>query len=86
METKTQQTVVTVTFNGDDQTINYEPHQQVQAVLDHAMNEFGVHNNRHLMSLFTTDGVELDDHQSMEAAGVRPGDLLVLRQSTVKGG
>jgi hypothetical protein len=28
----------------------------------------------------------LRDDQTLEQAGVRPGDVLVLRQSTVKGG
>jgi hypothetical protein len=42
--------------------------------------------NNHLLALFTEDGVELDDTRSAADAGVKPGMLLVLRQSTVKGG
>lgn len=76
---------VTVTFNGTDKQIAYQPHAPVQALLNHAKHEFGVESN-HLLSLFTEGGVELDDNTSAQDAGVVPGMLLVLRQSTVKGG
>jgi hypothetical protein len=46
---------------------------------------FGVQSN-HLLSLFTEGGTELDDKKTARDAGVVPGMLLVLRQSTVKGG
>jgi len=76
---------VTVTFNGLDKGIPYEPHAAVQALLDHAKEAFGVQSN-HLLSLFTEGGVELQDAISAQDAGIQPGQLLVLRQSTVKGG
>ena len=76
---------VTVTFNGADKQIGYEPHAAVQALLNHAKGEFNVESN-HLLSLFTEGGTELDDKKSAQDAGVVPGMLLVLRQSTVKGG
>jgi hypothetical protein len=41
--------------------------------------------SQHLLSLFTDGGTELDDKKTAKAAGVEPGMLLVLRQSTVKG-
>jgi len=75
-----------VTFNGVDESLKYEPHAQVEALLKHALDAFGVHDNRHTMSLFTEAGVELPDHSSIEAAGVKPGDVLILRPSAVKGG
>lgn len=86
METKTKQDTVIVTFNGQEETIAYQPHEQVQAVLERSMNAFGIQSNRHLMSLFTGAGEELPDHVSMQDAGVKSGDLLILRQSVVKGG
>jgi hypothetical protein len=76
---------VTVTFNGADKEIPYQPEAVVQVLLDHAKQAFGVQSN-HLLSLFTEGGTELNDSQTAEAAGVVPGMLLVLRQSTVKGG
>lgn len=85
-QTTTTQERVTVSSNGSDQTVTYEPHEAVAAVRNRAENAFGIQQNRHMMSLFTTDNRELNDNTSMVDAGVKPGDLLVLRQSTVKGG
>jgi hypothetical protein len=79
-------TAVTITFNGADRTIAYQPAEQVEAVLNRGMNDFGIQQNRHLMGLFNEAGVELNDKSSMGSAGVKPGDVLVLRQSTVRGG
>jgi len=76
---------VTVTFNGADKEIVYQPEALVQVLLDHAKQAFGVQSN-HLLSLFTEGGGELDDKKTAAQAGVVPGMLLVLRQSTVKGG
>jgi len=86
METKTTQDTVLITFNGEEKALTYQPHEQVTAVLKRALDAFGVNSNRHLMSLFTEAGAELPDHSSMEDAGVKPGDVLILRQSVVKGG
>jgi hypothetical protein len=76
---------VTVTFNGTDKEIAYQPEAPVRVLLDHAKQAFGVQSN-HLLSLFTEGGIELNDNQTAKDAGVVPGMLLVLRQSTVKGG
>ncbi len=76
---------VTVTFNGQDKEIGYQPNAAVRALLEHAKQAFGVQSN-HLLSLFNEAGVELPDDQSARDAGIVPGVLLVLRQSTVKGG
>lgn len=85
-KTKTKDKTVVITFNGEDRTLTYEPHEAVEAVLNRALNAFGIQENRHVMSLFSEAGTELDDHSSMQDAGAKPGDVLVLRQSTVKGG
>jgi hypothetical protein len=76
---------VTITFNGADKEIGYQPEALVQVLLDHAKQAFGVQSN-HLLSLFTEGGIELDDKKKARDAGVAPRMLLVLRQSTVKGG
>ncbi|MFG2058503.1 DUF2604 domain-containing protein [Micromonospora sp. NPDC048930] len=79
---------VTVTYNGTDEDVRYQPNAAIQALLQQAKHAFNLQNspNNHLLALFTEDGVELDDNQSAADAGVKPGVLLVLRQSTVKGG
>jgi hypothetical protein len=76
---------VSVVYNGDTQELAYEPHQAVQALLEHAKQLFGVVTN-HLLSLFAASGAELTDTESVEDAGVKPGDKLVLGQSVIKGG
>jgi hypothetical protein len=76
---------VTVTYNGADKEVAYQPDVLVQVLLDHAKQAFGV-SSSHLLSLFTEGGTELNDKQTAQDAGVKPGMLLVLRQSTVKGG
>lgn len=80
-----EEPTVIVTFNGQDTVISYNPHAAVQGLLDHAKQAFQVQSS-HLLSLFTEGGVELKDAESAQVAGVKPGELLVLRQSTVKGG
>jgi hypothetical protein len=76
---------VTVTFNGQDKNFAFHPHELVSALLERAKKEFNV-EGQHLLSLFSENGVELPDGETLHQAGVRPGALLVLRQSTVKGG
>jgi hypothetical protein len=84
-EVKKPASTVTVTFNGADRQITYNPKAAVQAILNHAKEQFGVQSN-HLLSLFTETGTELPDDESADAAGVTSGELLILRQSTVRGG
>jgi hypothetical protein len=86
MDTAIKKDTITVTYNGEDKVIGYAPHEKVREVLDLALTEFHVTANRHLMGLFTEGNTELPDGSTMSAAGVRPGELLVLRQSTVRGG
>jgi predicted glycosyl hydrolase (DUF1957 family) len=80
-----KQSTVTVTFNGADQKITYNPSASMQALLAHAKQAFGVQSN-HLLSLFTEDGTELPDGVSAAEAGIASAALLILRQSTVRGG
>jgi hypothetical protein len=79
-------TSVTVFYGAESKPFDYSPHEEVKALLARAIAAFHVTSNQHLMSLFTESGVELPDNVSVEAAGVEPGETLVLRQSTVKGG
>lgn len=76
---------VIVTFNGADKHFAYQPHELVGKLLEKAKKEFGV-ESQHLLGLFTEAGVELDDNKTLKEADVHPDQLLVLRQSTVRGG
>jgi hypothetical protein len=86
MDTAVKRDTVTITYNGNDKVIEYRPDEKVRAVLDRALAEFHVTSNPHLMGLFTKGNVELPDDATMSAAGVKPGELLILRQSAVRGG
>lgn len=77
---------VSVNYAGITKPFTVTPHQTVNSLLELALNAFGVHNNRHTQSLFTDAGAELADAQSLEAAGVETGHVLLLRPSKVKGG
>ena len=77
---------VTVIYNGVPKQFEVRRDELVQRLLDQARQAFGPINNPHLLGLFTKDGVELKDDQTIEAAGVKPRDVLLLRPSTVRGG
>lgn len=76
---------LTVTFNGKDEHVDYQPQASAESLLQHAKQAFDVQSN-HLLSLFTESGIEIADGGSIQSAGILPGALLVLRQSTVRGG
>src|SRR5439155_3745777 len=77
---------VTVLYNGVPKKFEVRRDELVQQLLDQARQAFGPINNAHLLGLFTKDGVELKDDQSIKAAGVKPHDALLLRPSVVRGG
>jgi hypothetical protein len=77
---------VTVLYNGIKKPFEVRREELVKALLDRAIKEFGPIPNPHTLSLFTEAGVELDDAKTIEAAGVKPHEVLLLRPSTVKGG
>ena len=58
----------------------------MKAILERALNAFRIQANRHIMALFTEAGVELPDNSSAQAAGIKPGEILILRPSNVRGG
>ncbi len=77
---------VTVTYNGLEEELEYNPKSAVNALLQHALKTFSITDNAHVMALWTELGVELPIEGSVEDAGVKPGDVLVLRPSAVRGG
>lgn len=77
---------VTVLYNGVPKKFEVRPNELVQRLLEQARQAFGPIPNAHLLALFTQDGVELKDNETIEAAGVKPHDVLLLRPSAVRGG
>ena len=85
-EKQPHQFEVTVLYNGVPKKFEVSRDELVQRLLEQARQAFGPINNPHLLGLFTKDGVELTDNQTIEAAGVKPHEVLLLRPSTVRGG
>ena len=86
MNAVAKKTTVVVFYGAESKPFDYEPHELVATLLARALDVFHIAANRHLMALFTKAGGELPDQSTLEAAGVKPGEELILRQSTVKGG
>jgi len=79
-------TSVTISFNGQQATVDYQGHADTESLLVHARNAFGA-NNQHTLGLFTEDGTELQPYtNSIDSFGIKPGQVLYLKPSTVKGG
>lgn len=77
---------VTVLYNGVPKKFEVRRDELVQRLLDQARQAFGPITNPHLLGLFTQAGVEIRDDQTIEAAGVKPHEELLLRPSSVRGG
>jgi len=77
---------VQVSYNGVTKTIKVNLNQPVQAVLQHALNEFGIHQNRENFVLVNAGGQELNNDSSVQDAGITAGAQLLLRPRQVRSG
>jgi hypothetical protein len=77
---------VDIVYNGITKQLQMQPEERVTSVLHRAIAIFGVTQNPHLLSLFRQDGSVLPDNESVERAGLKPGEILLLRPDTVRGG
>jgi hypothetical protein len=75
-----------VAYNGVTKPIHVEQNEQVTAVLHKAIAAFGISQNPHLLSLYRQDGTLVPESDSVKQAGLKPGELLLLRPNVVKGG
>lgn len=78
--------VVEIVYNGVTKPIQVQPEEQVVALLQKAIATFGITQNPHLLSLFRQNGSVVPENESVERAGLKPGELLLLRPNAVKGG
>lgn len=85
-EKRPHQFEVTVLYNGVPKKLEVRRDELVQRLLEKARAAFGPITNPHLLGLFNKEGVELKDDKTIEAAGVKPHEVLLLRPSTVRGG
>jgi hypothetical protein len=81
-----KQFAVQIVYNGVTKPLEVEKNQHVTAVLQRAIILFGLTQNPHLLSLFRLDGSLVPETDTVERAGLKPGELLLLRPNAVKGG
>jgi hypothetical protein len=77
---------VDVVYNGVTKRIEVVPEEQVTALLHKAIAVFGITQNAHLLSLYREDGSLVPENESVERAGLKPNEVLLLRPNVVKGG
>lgn len=77
--------VVELNYGGDVKPVGYRAEETVQEVIQHGIRVFQLSAQVHQLGLFL-EGAQLDPNQTLAAAGVKPGDRLVLRQTIVEGG
>jgi hypothetical protein len=77
---------VMVLYNGVPKKFEVRRDELVRHLLVEALQAFGPINAPHLLGLFNKAGAELKDDQTIEAAGVKPHEELLLRPSSVRGG
>ncbi len=77
---------VDVVYNGITKPLQVEPEERVTVLLQKAIAAFGITQQPHLLSLFRQDGSVVPENESVERAGLKPGEILLLRQNVVKGG
>jgi hypothetical protein len=77
---------IQVSYNGVSRALTVEPHEQVTAVLQHAIQLFGITQQPHLLSLFFEDGTVVSENQSAAASGLKADAKVYLRQNVAKGG
>lgn len=79
--------LVRIAYNGVTRSLeNVVLHEDVQALLNHAVALFPGADRPHVLGLFREDGTEVTVGQSVDHAGITNEQLLLLRPRTVQGG
>lgn len=77
---------IEIIYNGVEKKFKVENTETVKQVREHAAQVFGA-QQPHLLALYTAAGTELTNEAlTVEQAGIRPHDKLLLRPSAVRGG
>src|SRR5205807_2492171 len=69
---------VKIIYNGVDKKLELQHGEVVKQVLDQAVQIFSPLPQPHMMALFNEAGAELNDGQTVDAAGINPKDRLLL--------
>jgi hypothetical protein len=77
---------VVVGYQGSEKIFDYNPEWTVKVIRERAIFAFRLRPCQPPLSLFNLSGVELPDMASTNAAGINPGDHLVLGPSKANSG
>lgn len=77
---------VTIIYNGLKRGLEVRLEELIKTALQNAIALFGSLPQPHMLSLFTEAGKELPENETVERAGLRPHERLLLRPNAVKGG
>jgi len=77
---------VVVGYQGSEKIFDYNPEWTVKVIRERAILAFRLTQCQPPLSLFNLSGVELPDMASTDAAGINPGDHLVLGPSKANSG
>jgi len=78
---------VTVTYNGVPRPVTANSHQAVQALLQHALNEFEIHQGPENLALYLPGASQpINENSSVTDAGINAQSILELRPRVVRGG
>ena len=77
---------VVVGYQGSEKIFDYDPEWTVKVIRERAILAFRLTQCQASLSLFNLAGVELPDKASTDAAGINPGDHLVLGPSKANPG
>jgi hypothetical protein len=85
-EPKTDKLELIIIYNGVKKPLKATFDEAMKALLDQAIALFGSLPNPHTLALFNEAGKELPVTGTVKEAGIKPGEKLLLRPSTVRGG
>jgi hypothetical protein len=80
---------VEVIYNGVKKKVQFEFSETMGVLRERAIKEYGNVPTPHLLSLFTTAGVEFgpdQDQKTIREAGIKKNEELLLRPGVVRGG
>jgi hypothetical protein len=77
---------IEIVYNGLTKSIHVDLEEHVSALIQKAIAAFAITQNPHLLSLYRQDGNVIPENDSVERAGIKKGDILLLRPNAVKGG
>jgi hypothetical protein len=77
---------IDVVYNGLAKSLTVSKEDLISSLLQRAIAMFGITQNQHTLSLYTSEGVELQDTSTVKNAKLKKGMQILLRPSTVKAG